>query len=187
GGALAHRRRRKRLGGRRSGGWLPLTPPGGRERGWLRLVRTVDLELDQRRADGALFADLAVDRDDPAGARRGKLDRRLVGHHLDEGVVLLDEIAGLDVPGDDLGLGGAFAGIRQLDDLAGHVSAPSPGGYPRRPVSGRGNTPIRKCADRACPSRSPARSAPPDGRSNAPAPAPTARRRSRWCASPRGR
>ena len=34
------------------------------------------------------------------------------------GCVLVDEVADLDVPGDDLGLGDAFADIGQLEDEA---------------------------------------------------------------------
>ena len=48
--------------------------------------------------------------------RRGDLDRRLVGHHVGQHLVLDDLVADLDVPFDDLGLGDAFADVGQLDD-----------------------------------------------------------------------
>ena len=51
---------------------------------------------------------------------RFHLDRRLVGHHVGELLVFLDAVADLDVPGDDLGLGDAFADIGQLEFVAGH-------------------------------------------------------------------
>ena len=47
--------------------------------------------------------------------RRFHLDRRLVGHHVGELLVFLDRVADLDVPGDDLGLGNAFADVGQLE------------------------------------------------------------------------
>src|SRR5205814_3054283 len=40
-------------------------------------------DQDQLRADSALLADLSADLDDGTGDRRGQLDGRLVGHHLD--------------------------------------------------------------------------------------------------------
>ncbi len=56
-----------------------------------------------------------------AGDRRRHFDRRLVGHHVDQMLVLLDAVADRDVPGDDLGLGRAFADIGQLEDIASHL------------------------------------------------------------------
>ena len=54
---------------------------------------------------------------------RFHLDRRLVGHHVGERLVLVDLVADLDVPGDDLGLGDAFADVGQLEFVASHRSA----------------------------------------------------------------
>src|SRR3546814_20536526 len=48
------------------------------------------------------------------------LDRGLVGHHVGELLVLLDRVADLDVPLDDLGLGNAFADVGQLEFVARH-------------------------------------------------------------------
>ena len=61
-------------------------------------------------------SDLAVD-------GRGNLDRRLVGHDGGEQRVLAHEVADLDVPFDELGLGDAFADIGQLDDVLAHRQA----------------------------------------------------------------
>jgi hypothetical protein len=54
---------------------------------------------------------------DRAGERRGQLDERLGRLDLDEHVVDLDGVAGRDAPLDDLGLGEAFADVRQVEDL----------------------------------------------------------------------
>jgi hypothetical protein len=58
--------------------------------------------------------------DNAAGDRRLHLHRRLVGHHVGELLILLDHVADLDVPGDDLGLGNAFADVGQLEFVARH-------------------------------------------------------------------
>ena len=47
--------------------------------------------------------------------RRFHLDRRLVGHHVGQLLIFLDALADLDVPGDDFGLGNAFADVRQTE------------------------------------------------------------------------
>ena len=54
---------------------------------------------------------------------RFHLDRRLVGHHVGDLLVLGDRVADLDVPGDDLRLGNAFADVGQLEFVASHQSA----------------------------------------------------------------
>ena len=61
-----------------------------------------------------------MERDDLAGDRRGHLDRRLVGHHVDERRVFLDDVADAHVPGDDLGFGGAFADVGQFENVLAH-------------------------------------------------------------------
>ena len=58
--------------------------------------------------------------DDLAGDGGGHFHRSLVGHHVDEGGVFLDEVADLDVPGDDFGFGGAFADVGELEDELAH-------------------------------------------------------------------
>ena len=98
------------------GGWVRV---GGRR----DIAFARDIEDHQFRADRALLAQFAVDRDDGAGDRRRQLDGRLVGHDVDERVVLADHLAGLDVPGDNLGFGRALADIGQLDDVTRHLTA----------------------------------------------------------------
>ena len=51
---------------------------------------------------------------------RFHFDRGLVGHHVGELLVFLDAVADLDVPGDDLGLGNAFADVGQLELIGRH-------------------------------------------------------------------
>ena len=53
-----------------------------------------------------------------AGDRRFHFDRRLVGHHVGDLLVLGDRVADLDVPGDNLGLGNAFADVGQFELVA---------------------------------------------------------------------
>ena len=72
---------------------------------------------------GDLVADFAGKLDHLAGDRAFHLDRRLVGHHVGDLLVLADRVADLDVPGDDLGLGNAFADVGQLEFVASHQSA----------------------------------------------------------------
>ncbi len=79
------------------------------------------LQLHQRRADRGHAAGLGGEAQHLAADRRGDLHRGLVGHHVDEGGVLLDHVADADVPGDDLGLGDPFADVRQLEDEAAHA------------------------------------------------------------------
>ncbi|MNE16247.1 hypothetical protein D3C80_1091880 [compost metagenome] len=111
GGRCGHRSRRSRLGlggGRRRGG-----------RGFGDIALPLDLEADQRAADGDLLTGFAVQGDDDAGDRAGQLDRRLVGHDLGQDLVFLDRVADLDVPADQLGLGRAFAHVGQFEDVVG--------------------------------------------------------------------
>ncbi len=96
----------------------------------------------------------AVGRDKHPCYGRGHLDRRLVGHHIDQGLVLSHVVAGFDVPGDDLGLGDAFAHIGQFEDETRHgFRPPLHGAWPRRPAWVQENSSTRKRADRACPTR----------------------------------
>jgi hypothetical protein len=82
---------------------------------------------------GAVFADhdqngsdrhdVALGDQDPrdlAAGRRGDLDRRLVGLHLDERVVLVDLLSLGDQPTGDLALGQPLTEVRQLE-LVGHA------------------------------------------------------------------
>ncbi len=77
--------------------------------------------------DGADRRDRAfLDEDLQHGSRpRGRdLDRRLVGLHLDERLILVDRLPLRDEPARDLGLGEALAEVGQLE-LVGHGG----GGY----------------------------------------------------------
>ena len=115
--------------------------------------------------------------------------RRLVGHHVGEHLVLDHRVARLDVPGDELDLGDAFADVGHLDDVDGHASASLHRAPHRRAdaLRPREVRPLERVRIRRVPAgdaldrrlevieavllhqRRPAR------------------RRSRWCASPRGR
>ena len=149
-----------------------------------RLAAVVD--ADQHRPHRHHLPDRAAEFDHAAGHRRGHFDRGLVGHHVAQRLVLGDAVADLDAPLDDLDFGDAFADVRHADDRDAHVPyLPSPCDRPRPPASAPESTPTPAHADTACPSRSRARSALRGGRSSAPAPARSARRRSRWCAWPR--
>ena len=99
----------------------PWRAPGRPRR--TRVPRPLDLELHQRRADGQLLAGFAVGGEHLAGDGRGQFDRRLVGHDVGDDLVLGDHVADLDVPGDQFGLGGAFAHVGQFEDVAAHPSA----------------------------------------------------------------
>ncbi len=82
----------------------------------------VGLDLDQHRSDRDLVADFAGQFDDGAGDRAFHFDRRLVGHHVGQLLVFLDPIADLDVPGDDFGLGNAFANVGELEFVDAHAA-----------------------------------------------------------------
>ncbi len=82
----------------------------------------VGLDHHQRRADRDLIADFAREFDHHARHRRFHLDRRLVGHHVGDLLILLDALADMHMPCDDLGLGDAFADIRQAESEASHAS-----------------------------------------------------------------
>ena len=65
-----------------------------------------------------------------------------------------DEVADLDVPFDDLGLGDALADVGHLDRAGAHAQASIDRGERAADARrGRGNSPTPARADRACPSR----------------------------------
>ena len=113
-----------------------------------------DLEPDQLGADSQHAADLAAQRDDvPAtgdGISTVALSVITSARTWSSGT----DVADLDVPFDDLGLGDAFADVGQLDRCAcpSQASITALQGARRR-APGRGSSPIRAHADRACPSR----------------------------------
>ena len=84
---------------------------GGRGRG--SLVGVAD--RDDRRADRDHLALGHHQLEHGAGVRRRQLDQRLGGLDLDHDVVDLDDVADLDLPGHDLGLGQAFTDVGQLE------------------------------------------------------------------------
>ena len=86
-------------------------------------VGAFGLDHREHRADRHLVADFARELDHLAGDRAFHLDRRLVGHHVGDLLVLADRVADLDVPGDDFGLGNAFADVGQLEFVSSHQSA----------------------------------------------------------------
>ena len=71
--------------------------------------------------DGAAVAPESKE-ERPLGDGAFHLDRRLVGHHVGDLLIFRDRVADLDVPGDDLRLGNAFADVRQLEFVSGHYS-----------------------------------------------------------------
>ena len=83
-------------------------------------VRAGGLDHRQHGADRYLVAHFAGELEHLARDRAFHLDRRLVGHHVGELLIFLDHVAHLDVPGDDLGLGNAFADVGQLEFVARH-------------------------------------------------------------------
>ena len=85
-----------------------------------RLVRVAD--RDDRRADGDRLALGHHQGEHRAGVRRRQLDQRLRGLDLDDDVVDRDDVADLDLPGHDLGLGEALADVGQLE--LRHAGAP---------------------------------------------------------------
>ncbi len=78
------------------------------------------LQLHQDRAHRRLVADPGVQPQHLAAHRRGDLHRRLVGHHVDQRRVLVDQVALCHAPGHDLRLGGAFAQVGQLELIEAH-------------------------------------------------------------------
>jgi hypothetical protein len=98
---------------------------GGERRGdhFVRNFHRIRLDHDERSADRHLIADFAREFDDDAGHRRLHLDGGLVGHHVGDRRVFLDAVADGDVPGNDLGLGNAFADVGQLEGEAGHYAS----------------------------------------------------------------
>jgi len=89
------------------------------------LFDRIGFDHHQCRSDRHLIADLTRQFDHGARNRRFHLDRRLVGHHVGDRLILLDAVAELDVPGDDFGLGDAFADVGQAEGETSHVRRPS--------------------------------------------------------------
>ena len=88
-----------------------------------RRTLTRHLEPHDGRADRHRIADLGAQPKHFAIDRRRNLHRRLIGHDGGEQRVLAHQIADLDVPFDELGLGDALAHIRKLDHMLAHAHA----------------------------------------------------------------
>lgn len=100
-------------GGRGDGGGRRGGSGRGLRRGRLRTAGRVGVEHDEVRADGDDLTDLAAEFEDLPRPRARDGHGRLVGHHLGEGLVGLDDDADVDAlgPGDDLALGHALADV----------------------------------------------------------------------------
>src|SRR6185437_4830984 len=97
--------------------------PRGRLRPGCRLAGALCglcLKYDELRSHRHFLRRLTPYRHDAPGNRRGHLHGRLLGHHLDERIVLRDRVARLHAPGDDLRIDGALAEIRQFENVAAH-------------------------------------------------------------------
>ncbi len=88
------------------------------------IAAALDLEFDQRAADRRHHAGLAMQGGDHARDGRGQFDGGLVGHDVGQQLILGDDVADLDVPADQLRLGGAFAHVGQFEDVAAHQRDP---------------------------------------------------------------
>src|SRR5690606_19365804 len=81
------------------------------------------LELDERRADLQDFARRTAEPDHPPRDRRRQLDGRLFRHDLRDDLILLDEIAKFDVPGEQLRFDRTLAEIGQLERIDAHAAS----------------------------------------------------------------
>ena len=63
----------------------------------------------------AHLVDVAREFDDDPRHGRFHFDGRLVGHHVGKLRIFLDALADFHMPGDDFGLGDAFADVRQTE------------------------------------------------------------------------
>ena len=136
-------RRGRRRGGRSGRSARAVLRGGGRLGGALRRGIGVGERLALLEEDGDLLADrhgarLDQDLAQPARARRGHLDRDLVGHDLDERLLFLDGVAHVLQPLADGPLDDGLAELRD-DDRNRHgrsprlgVSTPRPGAARRR-------------------------------------------------------
>jgi hypothetical protein len=79
-----------------------------------------DLEARDHALDRSNFAFFVAELGDGSVDRRRDRHGRLVRHHLDEVLLLLDGVTNGNLPGDDLALGDAFADIGHLEFTNGH-------------------------------------------------------------------
>ena len=92
-------------------------------RGEKRIGKARRVDADELGADREHVPDRAAERKHAARHGRGDFDRRLVGHDGGNDLVLLDEIAGLHMPFDDLGFRHPFADVGHPDRAHAHHEA----------------------------------------------------------------
>ncbi len=102
--------------------WL-LLRPRFRRRGKNRIRQTRRIDANELGADSQHVPDRAAEREHAAGDGSRDFDRRLVGHDGGDDLILLDEIADLDRPFDNLGFRHSLANIRHLDRANAHRQA----------------------------------------------------------------
>ena len=90
--------------------------------GWIFVIEAEEPDQLNELLSPDDYADLAGQFDHGAGDWRFHFHRRLVGHDVGDDLVLGDNIADLDVPADQFGLGGAFAHVGQFEDETTHLS-----------------------------------------------------------------
>ena len=107
----------------------------------------LDLEFDDGRTNNGHGTGLAMQRHHTPLDWRRHLDRRLVRHHVDEVLVLVDKVTHLHVPGHDLGFRRSLANIRQLENKCAHARQSSSA---RRMASPMRLGPGKYCHSNAC-------------------------------------
>ena len=124
GRGLRSRRDRLRLDARLRRGLL-LGHARFRRGGSLGIRRSRRIDANEFGPDGQHVADRPAERKHAARHRRWNVDGRLVGHHRGDDLILLDEIADLDRPLDDLGFRDPLADVGHLDRAHAHFMPPS--------------------------------------------------------------
>ena len=94
-----------------------------RRRGEKRIGKARRVDANELGADREHVPDRAAEREHAARHGRGDFDRRLVGHDGGDDLILLDEIADLDRPFDDLGFRHPFADVGHPDRAHAHHEA----------------------------------------------------------------
>ena len=123
------RRRRGRLGEHRSHArrrlGLFLDEARFRRGGSRGIRHSRRIDANKLGADGKHVADRATERQHAARDGSRDFDRRLVGHHRGDDLILLDEIADLDRPLDDFRFRDPLADVGHLDRAHAHLKSPS--------------------------------------------------------------
>ena len=103
--------------------WLGRRLARFRRSGEKRIRQARRIDADQLGADSQHVADSAAESKHAACHGSWNVDRRLVGHDGGDDLILLDEIADLDRPFDDLGFRNPFADVGHLDRAHAHHEA----------------------------------------------------------------